>query len=431
MRDCPRALFGVAQMWRSQRWPKVDGMTISSPRRVLIVGGGVAALETLLALRALAGDTVSVTMVAPNERFCLRTALCREPSAEEPSAEDPPASCDLRACAEQLGADFRRDTLHAVAGHQHRVRLASFATLDYDFLVLGLGARAHSAVPGALVFRDQRDAGHVWRILHELEREEIRRVVFAVPSGCAWPLPVFELALMTARHAERHAVPADTTVVSPSPEPLDLLGHEAAREVRHVLATHGVRFEGSSVPAAVRRDHALTLHFGGAIAADRVVTVPQLRGQRITGLHGAWWGFVPVDRLGRVEGMDDVYAAGDMIAFPIKHGGLAAQQADLIAQAIAHRAGARVPEPNPQVRVLHTQLRGAEHPIALRALLDDHGNPATGPGPERTPRGASQAGFQSAPEGLSPHLAGNALGRFTTPFLQKVVSYSAERCLVQ
>ena len=35
-----------------------------SPAEVLIVGGGVAALETLMALRDLAGDRVRVTLVA-------------------------------------------------------------------------------------------------------------------------------------------------------------------------------------------------------------------------------------------------------------------------------------------------------------------------------------------------------------------------------
>ena len=40
-----------------------------SPANVLIVGGGVAALETLMALRDLAGDRVGVTLVAPEPDF--------------------------------------------------------------------------------------------------------------------------------------------------------------------------------------------------------------------------------------------------------------------------------------------------------------------------------------------------------------------------
>ena len=39
--------------------------------RVLVAGGGVAGLETLLALRALAGDRVDITLVAPELRFIM------------------------------------------------------------------------------------------------------------------------------------------------------------------------------------------------------------------------------------------------------------------------------------------------------------------------------------------------------------------------
>jgi sulfide:quinone oxidoreductase len=57
-------------------------------------------------------------------------------------------------------------------------------------------------------------------------------------------------------------------------------------------------------------------------------------------------GFVPVDAHGRVPGVGDVYAAGDVTTWPIKQGGLAAQQADAAAEAIAAEAGADVtPQP--------------------------------------------------------------------------------------
>jgi sulfide:quinone oxidoreductase len=47
--------------------------------RVLIAGGGVAALETALALRELAPERVQVTIVAPNEEFVYRPMTVREP----------------------------------------------------------------------------------------------------------------------------------------------------------------------------------------------------------------------------------------------------------------------------------------------------------------------------------------------------------------
>ena len=56
---------------------------------------------------------------------------------------------------------------------------------------------------------------------------------------------------------------------------------------------------------------------------------------------------MPVDRLGRVEGMSGVYAAGDVTTFPLKHGGLATQQADTLAHAIAASLGIHAEPPRP------------------------------------------------------------------------------------
>jgi len=75
-----------------------------------------------------------------------------------------------------------------------------------------------------------------------------------------------------------------------------------------------------------------------------------------------------------VEGLDDVYAAGDATTFPIKQGGLATQQADVVAQAIAARAGAPVtPEPfRPVLRgLLLTGRTPAYRSTELRGGLGD------------------------------------------------------------
>jgi NADH dehydrogenase FAD-containing subunit len=49
---------------------------------VLVVGGGVAALETAAALRALAGSRVDITLVAPTARFEPRALSVTAPFEE-------------------------------------------------------------------------------------------------------------------------------------------------------------------------------------------------------------------------------------------------------------------------------------------------------------------------------------------------------------
>ena len=92
----------------------------------------------------------------------------------------------------------------------------------------------------------------------------------------------------------------------------------------------------------------------GSVRADRVVALPQLRGVRIDGLPVNADGFVRTDAYGRVDDLPDVYAAGDMTDFPIKQGGIATQQADVVAEMIAADAGAEVtPHPfRPRLRGL-------------------------------------------------------------------------------
>src|SRR2546425_699915 len=68
-------------------------------------------------------------------------------------------------------------------------------------------------------------------------------------------------------------------------------------------------------------DGALAVAPSGSIPADRVVALPRLRGRPIEGIPRDGNGFVPTDPHGRVAGLADVFAAGDVTAFPVKQGG--------------------------------------------------------------------------------------------------------------
>jgi sulfide:quinone oxidoreductase len=393
----------------------------TTPIRVLLAGGGFAALEAMLALRALMEDRVHVTLVAPEPRFAYRPAATAEAFGAMPPAVAPPAvmpraaamrawACprvyDLRAICTDLGAEYRRDRLEAVASRRQRARLASFASVDYDALILALGARATVAIPGALTFRDQRDVPQFRALLGELREGAVHRIVFAVPSGCAWPLALYELALMTAAHAEQHWVRAEISVVTPSQTPLALFGAEASRLVADTLAERGVRFHGGVTPMSVNRDGSLMLHFGGSLPADRVVAVPQLRGPRISGVPGDWWGFVPTGAGGSVEGLDAVYAAGDITSCPVKQGGLAAQQADEVACAIAAAHGFATPAP-PEERIVQARLLGGPRPLFLRVVLDRCGRPL-------------ESSLEHEDRGVGEADSAKVFGRHLTPYLDEL-----------
>ncbi|MGA2925813.1 MAG: FAD-dependent oxidoreductase [Solirubrobacteraceae bacterium] len=364
----------------------------------MVVGGGFASVEAMLALRALAGDGVRLTLVSPDRAFAYRPA-----ATLEAFDEGPPHHYDLREIADDLHATYLCARLEAVGATNKWVRLSSGGRLQYDSLVIAIGARARVGIPGALTFRGQGDVPRFRNLLADVRKGTIKRLVFAVPSGASWPLPLYELALLSAIHAAEHGLDTDVSLVTPERTPLEMFGAEASGLVAALMSERGVRFVGGSAASEVRRDGTLALQFDPPIKADRVVAAPELQGATISGIPGNWWGFVPTDAVGRVEGLDDVYAAGDMTAFPIKHGSLATQQADRIALTIAADLGVAGRATRGD-RVLRARLLGGPYPLLLRTELDQFGRPRA----TKLERRELDAGSGGS----------KVFGRYLTPYLQ-------------
>jgi sulfide:quinone oxidoreductase len=364
--------------------------------RVLVCGGGVAGLEAMLALRELAGEFVDVELVAPEHHFFYRPLAVAEPFGG-PSV----LRWELADLARIAGAEFTPGELRGLDDRAHVAELASGQRIRYDAVVLACGARAEVAVTGALTFRGPADVGRFRALLDEVKSGAHKRLVFAVPSGIVWPLPLYELALLTATEFEREGREVALVLVTSEPRPLALFGTKASEAVEALLAGHGIDVQVSTYPAEAT-DGVLRVVARGEIAADHVVALPRLRGPTIEGVPGDRNGFVPTDTHGRVTGARDVYAAGDLTAFPIKQGGLAAQQADAAAEAIAAALGA-VLKPRPFRPVLRALLLTGGRPSFLRVELGGgHGETST----------ASDEPLWWPP--------GKIVGRYLAPFLAEL-----------
>ncbi len=311
------------------------------PLHVVVLGGGVAALETLLALRDLAGDRVRTTLVAPAKHFTYRPLATAEPFALGHAQQH-----ELADVARELGAELVHDTAVAVVPGRHVVRLASGGELRYGALVVAVGARPARAFPRGITFGEPGARDALDGMLADLEWGYLKRVAFVVPPGSSWPLPLYELALMTAADVRGMGQnDARFTLISTEPTPLSVFGREASESIAALLEQAGIEFVGGSY-ANLDGSRLLLAPGERVIDAQRVISLPMLLGPTINGLPGDQNGFIPVDDHGAVIGLDDVYAAGDATTYPIKQGGLAAQQADAVAEAIAARAGADVvPQP--------------------------------------------------------------------------------------
>ena len=314
---------------------------IRQPLNVLIAGAGVAALEAALALRELAGDEVSVQLVAPERDFVYRPLAVAEPFRLAEVRRFP-----LGVLAAAAGAELHHGTLAAVETERKNVLLEGGKRLEYDVLLLALGARPREAVEGALTFGGPESGGALAALLDRVADGEIHRLAFAVPSGAMWPLPIYELALMTGSFVDDHGIAdMEVTLVTPEARPLAVFGPEASTAVGELLELRRIHFEPSAAPHRFA-DGMLHVLPPRTLPFDAVVALPRLEGPRISGVPHDEHGFVPVDAYGVVRGLTDVYAAGDLTQFPLKQGGIAAQQADAAASSIAADAGADVrPEP--------------------------------------------------------------------------------------
>jgi len=340
---------------------------------VLIAGGGVAALEAALTLAEVGEGRMQVELLSPEPQFWYRPAAVAEPFGLAAVRH-----FDLGQLAARAGAGMTIGRLAGLDPDRRVAYTASGAELAYDALLIACGAVPTEAVRGALTFRGPADGNRLRALLEELDRGAVDRVAFVVPPGSAWPLPAYELALMTARRvAAAGRASSAVTLVTPEVRPLELFGRTGSEAVAELLRAAGVEIACDA--RAIAHDGRALLVEDGEIEADRAVALPRLRGTRIRGVPQTDADFIPVDDHCAVVGIDGVFAAGDATSFSIKQGGIAAQQAVVAAEAIAVLAGATL-VPHPFQPILRGLLLTGAEPAYLRHDLGggDDGDWASG-----------------------------------------------------
>jgi len=193
--------------------------------RVLIAGGGVAALEAALALRELGEGRVSVEMLAPEPEFWYRPL-----AVAEPFDLGEVRHFDLPELAAAAGATFSPGALTSVDTGSRLAQTSVGRSVSYDVLLVACGAGPTPAVPGALTFRGPADTERIRTLLEEIVAGQVGRVAFVVPWGAVWSLPIYELALMTAAYlAERELAHVELVLVTPEERRCSCSGGRGAR----------------------------------------------------------------------------------------------------------------------------------------------------------------------------------------------------------
>ncbi len=293
------------------------------PFHVLIVGGGVAALEAALALRELGGGHITTTMIAPNPEFVYRPMTVAEPFSYLLAHR-----YRVDQIALDLGMELRADSFKWLEPNDRNVHTEAGERLSYDVVLLALGAR----------------------------------------------LPIYELALLCSACAYDASSDLSITICTPEDAPLAIFGGAVSEGVQQLLEEHGI-LTITSAHCEVPGSRRVSINPGARVARRSDRRAPRARRPSAPGLPGrSEGGFIQVDSRCKVRGLERAYAAGDATDFAIKHGGIAAQQADVAAQAMAALAGL-APEPAPFRPVIHGKLLTGGKPRYLSAhVTGGHGS---------------------------------------------------------
>jgi sulfide:quinone oxidoreductase len=346
----------------------VAGQRSSKPR-VLIVGGGVAGLEGLLALRDLAGERAALTLISAEDEFIYKPLL-----VEEPFGAGPAERHELEPIAREQGAEFRQGAVRAVRAEEGSVALDDGSELDYDYLLIAIGGRFRPALEGATTFPSADEPFSADTVLDRAAQKD-HRLAFIVPRGSSWPLPLYEIALMSQRRAAQRRIDAKIAVITPESAPLGIFGPAASTAVSELLRARGIELFTDSSVREVKPDGIRLSPGDRVLGSAEAISLAIMQGPAIEGLPSDEAGFIPVDEHSRVKGLEAVYAAGDGTTFPIKQGGLATQQADAAAEHIAHALGAAI-APEPFRPVLRGKLLTGDESMSLSADVAGGGGEA-------------------------------------------------------
>jgi sulfide:quinone oxidoreductase len=344
------------------------------PLNVVVAGGGIAGLEALLGLHQVARDRVRLTLVAPDADFSYRPMAVAEPFAMGRAHRVP-----LAQFAEATGAELVQDALERVDDGRREIRLRSGDARSFDALLVAPGAVAVPGLNGASTWWPGEHAERYGGLLRDLEEGYTKRLAIVVPPGAVWPLPAYELALMTIGEARAMGQDdVEVTVVTPEHSPLSLFGDRASTAVAEELRAAGVGLETGAVARVVRGG--LILEYEGRkLDVERVVAIPRLLGPGIAGLPADHDGFVVAGDDALVADCERTWAAGDGVVSPVKFGGLATYQARRAVAAIAQLAGTdHVAEPGEPV--LQGELLVGGRSRRLPTSADAPGAPLWWPG---------------------------------------------------
>ncbi len=111
-----------------------------------------------------------------------------------------------------------------------------------------------------------------------VEQGYVKRLAFVIPAPMPWPLPAYELALLTAERAWEMQTELAVTILTPERAPLAVFGDHASAEVEQLLTDRGIDVITSAF-CEIPKAHTITVSPGKRhLEFDRIVAIPGTAG---------------------------------------------------------------------------------------------------------------------------------------------------------
>lgn len=328
------------------------------PAKILVAGAGYGGLETALALQDAVADSIEITLLTPPAELAYRPV-----SSGAPFVRQPARAISINRLAAERGLRLSAEEIVTVEDSEHRVLTHNGDLIDFDALVIAVGADHKQPAVPALAWGNSPDRRQLATLLGELVSGAVSSVAVTVPCGTGWPLAGYEAALILAWTASRLApAPVSVTVLTAEQRPGSELGADAADRIGQLLSDANVEVLSSRtanelsaqacVPPAGDATQGARIVIGDPghqITVNRLLSVPELVGPGLPGLASAPGGFLPTGADGRVVGAARVWAVGDVARRPIRHSTITAAEADTAASSIVATLGLGEPPPAPSL----------------------------------------------------------------------------------
>jgi sulfide:quinone oxidoreductase len=332
----------------------LGGDFLMTGKKVLVLGGGFGGVRAAISARAALDSDHEVTIVDRNRM----PHLCgMNPLLIVGERETNKTGRSLGRLANR-GIKFVEANIDLIDTDAQNVA-TSAGTLDYDYLVVALGAAYDwDAVPGArdaYSFYDFDYARQLRRRLGRLKRGKIVLAASKPPYKCP-PAP-FETTMIINWWARKKGIrkDIDISVYIPEPGPLGVAGKEASMRVRSALDQRGIELITEAGVTEVSTDgREASFTDGSSTSASIIATIPVHRLPDVVAASGIANGkpWVPVDRATLETSTANVFAIGDVNVVPSgdfaipKAGVFAAGQGTKVGEVIASRVNdSNVPEP--------------------------------------------------------------------------------------